>query len=722
MKRRWLIASVVLASPGLALGGCEENGAEGSPSGVPCADGQELCGDVCVSVAESLQHCGACDHACGTGQSCVQGACTCAAGLTDCETACANLQTDGEHCGACGNTCAAPLVCSLGECSDRCADELTQCGVSCTDLEVDVANCGACGSACAAGMLCAEGACVCSDGRSLCAGICSNLATDANHCGQCGNTCANACVNGSCVEVGAGSGGSGGSVADGGGASGTGSGGSSTGSGGTGDGTSGSGGSSSGGEPVAETCAEPELWRTPSTTRTVGDGTAASCTEQALRDAVTGGGHVVFDCGPDPVTIGLRAAVAIASETVIDGAGSVTLDGGGATRILEVSSGAALSVRNLRFIRGKSQSTMEPEGIGGAVAGNWRSRVEVYACTFEDNEAARGGGAVSVWTGSELVIIGSRFFGNRSWYGGAVYSLLSPLTIVNSEFVDNEAFKEVEGTEGEGGAIGTDGASEYPDDAEGGTIAICGSVIRSNRGRASGGGAYIWTYPPDVVTIERTTVEDNLVAATTDGGSLGGGMRVSNGEITIRDSSLLSNHAESHGGGLYLDCAPTCTIVNTTLYGNEALSTTGRDGGYGGAIFGSGLQLNNVTLAGNFAGGHGGGIFGGDFVVNNSLFVDNDTGNPWGQARSCSETGTGSHVLQWLSASGDGGSDRCVPDVLVADPLLPAAPADHGGPTPTLVPGPASAALQAGSGCEASDQRGQPRDPSACDLGAVELP
>jgi hypothetical protein len=51
-----------------------------------------------------------------------------------------------------------------------------------------------------------------------------------------------------------------------------------------------------------------------------------------------------------------------------------------------------------------------------------------------------------------------------------------------------------------------------------------------------------------------------------------------------------------------------------------------------------------------------------------------------------------------------------------------AEPADNGGPTFTMMPGEGSAALGAGSGCEAMDQRGDPRDTANCDLGAVEVP
>jgi predicted outer membrane repeat protein len=461
---------------------------------------------------------------------------------------------------------------------------------------------------------------------------------------------------------------------------------------------------------IQNACDEPESWEVPSVEQVVGDGSAQSCTEEALRTAASAGGYITFNCGDAPLVISIPSKIQTGSETVIDGgSGDITLDGGGTSQILIAPSGGSLSVRNLRFINGKAPESEEADGIGGAVAGEWRSKVEVRNCTFEDNTAGRGGGAVAVWTGSSLTIVGSKFVGNSSYYGGAVYSLLSSLQIVNSTFHDNDT---IDNGWGEGGAIATDGASEDPDDAIGGTVEICGVEIQNNHALRSGGGVYIWVYPPDQVVIDRTTVESNQIG----GSGLGGGMRISNGEIEIKASSFVSNVSDNHGGALYLDCAPSCDIVNTTFYGNEA-------GSYGGAISsGDTVNINNVTFAKNSAGGHGGALFGGDeFTVHNSIFVDNTAGNSWNQANSCGETGTGDHVLQWQSATNDGGGDLCVPDIITADPLLASDPEENGGPTPNLLPNANSPVLQAGTDCEPVDQRGEPRDENRCDLGAVEL-
>jgi hypothetical protein len=470
------------------------------------------------------------------------------------------------------------------------------------------------------------------------------------------------------------------------------SGGASGGAAGQGGGTAGSG--AAGQSLPARVCDEPAPWAAPASERVVGSGTAASCTASALREAVAGGGYVTFNCGEAPVSITISSAIEVGQETVVDGgAGNITLDGGGTSQIFIAQDNTSLSVRNLRFINGRAPASEESDGIGGAVAGKWRSAVEVRGCTFEDNTAGRGGGAVAVWTGSSLTIVASRFMRNSSFYGGAVYSLLSPLTVVNSEFVDNDT---IDNGWAEGGAIGTDGASEYTDDGAGGTIEICGTQIRNNHGLNSGGAVYIWMYPPDVVTIDRTTLEENSIG----GSGLGGAMRISNGEIIIKNSSFLSNTSDNHGGALYLDCTPTCTITNCTFYGNQA-------GSWGGAIStGTPVNMNNVTFADNAQGTGDNALFGsGPWTLHNSIFLNNG----------CATAGTGAHVLQ------QGGSGSCISGAISGDPML-AAPADNGGPTFTMLPGAGSAALQAGANCEPVDQRGEPRDVSVCDLGAVEVP
>jgi hypothetical protein len=476
-------------------------------------------------------------------------------------------------------------------------------------------------------------------------------------------------------------------------------------------GSTSTGGTGTGGSTLPpHVCDEPTPWTVPATTQVVGTGTAASCTYSALNSKVTAGGYVTFNCGTAPVTIAVTSAITVNKATVVDGAGLVTLDGGGNNQIFLVASNYSLSVRNLTFINGKAPAVSDATGIGGAVLGNWRSQVEVIGCTFNNNTAGRGGGAVGVWTGSSLTIVSSRFSGNSSWYGGAVYSLYSPLQVINCEFTNNSTV--LQSGYGDGGAIGTDGATtDGTTVANNGTIQICGTRISNNQGNGSGGGAYLWMYPPDQTIIDRTTVESNTVTLNASNqGGIGGAMRISDGTITIKASSFLSNTSVGNGGGLYLDCTPTCTITNSTFYANKNTA------GWGGAIFNGTLStnnpsINNVTFAGNLQQNtQGNALFGNittgtSWSLNNSIFYNNG----------CATKGTGAHVLEY------GSSSTCLTGAISGDPLL-GTPANNGGPTYTMLPGAGSAALSAGANCEATDQRGQTRNTAVCDVGSVEVP
>jgi hypothetical protein len=113
----------------------------------------------------------------------------------------------------------------------------------------------------------------------------------------------------------------------------------------------------------------------------------------------------------------------------------------------------------------------------------------------------------------------------------------------------------------------------------------------------------------------------------------------------------------------------------------------------------------------------GGALWGG-FTADNSVFLGNTSHNQWGLSETCAQTGSGAHDIQWGTKARDA-STPCVSGVTAKDPKL-AAPAANGGPTLTMMPGPASPALKAGRGCEPVDQRGAARSTAVCDLGAVQ--
>jgi predicted outer membrane repeat protein len=274
------------------------------------------------------------------------------------------------------------------------------------------------------------------------------------------------------------------------------------------------------------------------------------------------------------------------------------------------------------------------------------------------------------------------------------------------------------------------------------TISNC--VVRGNTAFANGGGIYA-----NGLTLTNSTVSDN----TTNG--VGGGIGVvAEGSVTVRDSTLRHNIA-ADGGGLYNAGTTTiasstitdniaqgsgggldvvqATITGTTLTGNRVI------GGPGGAIYarhGDAGYADVVasTITGNTADGagqRGGGIardlaLGASVQLTGTIVAGNSAING-ASAPDLSASGT-SHGYNLI---GDGTGATLVaapgagPDRIgtAAAPLNagfdPRDLRDNGGATPTVALLPNSPAIDAGGGCPATDQRGQPRIGN-CDVGAYE--
>ena len=115
-----------------------------SPSKKKCKNGTTKCGKKCRNLTSDPANCGACGHACGSGEGCVGGACAggCGAGQTRCGGSCVNTQTDGANCGSCGHACASGQGCQGGQCqTPTCGAGQMLCGGSCVP---DVAHNGCC--------------------------------------------------------------------------------------------------------------------------------------------------------------------------------------------------------------------------------------------------------------------------------------------------------------------------------------------------------------------------------------------------------------------------------------------------------------------------------------------------------------------------------------------------------------------------------------------------
>jgi hypothetical protein len=274
----------------------------------------------------------------------------------------------------------------------------------------------------------------------------------------------------------------------------------------------------------------------PGPVRVIGGGDPARCTSEAVVRAVARGGTVRFDCGPSPVVIRMRRTARVMNtsrEVVIDGGGRVTLDGGGARRIVhqdtcdrrlvwttdhcDDQATPRLTLRDIALVRG--DATGLPGGGGGAVYARG-GRLTITRVVFRDNRCDPSGPDVA---------------------GAAVRALDQyrdlPVRVTGSTFTGGRCAN--------GGALGGIGVS----------WAITGGEFRGNR--ATGRGA-------------------NPARPGTPGGGSGGALYMDGNRITLtlRRTLMLGNLAREGGGAIFFvsnDRTGTATLAASVLRGNRSL-------------------------------------------------------------------------------------------------------------------------------------------------------
>ncbi len=458
----------------------------------------------------------------------------------------------------------------------------------------------------------------------------------------------------------------------------------------------------------------------------VGNGTPDSCTPEALAEAVSQGGIVVFDCGPDPVTIQVRAAMEIHRDTVVDGAGLVTLDGGGRTRIFTIPSSfergtPLLTVQRLVFQGGRADADGDDTHRGGGAIWSLGGSLHIIECSFFDNHAPAAGqdvagGAVYNVGRGETVVVRSVFSGNSASNGGALGVLHANLEVVDSVFEGNAATGSGgnPGNGGCGGAIYSDGTSQDE--------ALCGVVIRGNRAGAIGGGFFrVSNDRQGEMIIHTCTVEDNEVPEADT--SQAGGLYIQGVDLDLRDSTLARNRAKG-AGALFIGPGTRIQLINVTIAENVATSSLA------GGIFMTGEvtgRISQCTFFHNQAPGEvafaAATVGGRDVVLHNTVFENQEVGNGWNPITCRDQFQEGGGNIQWPVDRAGGGSDDpdalCSRDALVA-PVHLGPLEDNGGPTETCMPAPDSPAVGRGRDCPPTDQRGEPRA-QECTSGAVEV-
>lgn len=514
----------------------------------------------------------------------------------------------------------------------------------------------------------------------------------------------------------------------------------------------------------------------------VGNGSPASCTEAALNAALNGGGNVTFNCGGATKTIVLTSYKQIGANTVIDGAGLITLSGGNTTSHFQVFSGKSLALKNITLKDGKGVFTSAGavENFGVLVLEN---------AHVDGNTGKPNGQGGAIYNSGSMTALNSSISSNTltGAQGGGIFNLGS-LTLNNSIVAGNVITNP-------SAAANVAGAGIYNT----GDVVIRGGAIQNNRAlfvqyNSQGGGIYS---EGGSLTIDNALVADNAAygaggiqtynslavyrasrftgnRSELTGGAIG---HTGNKNLTIYDS-LIANNTANLGGGMYVGSGSTVTISRTRISANTATFAAGirsykgdlriyqslfdgnraaRSDGFpaqAGAIGNRGFaEIVNTTFSGNIA-DEAGAILNENISGENTadMYLTNVTmafnrADAIGGIMSKFSAYThmaNTMIANSLNTAGTAPSDNCLLVVLfdnggnlssdasgclIASGYTSANPQlgplmNNGGNTLTHMPATGSIAINNGNNayCPAKDQRNAARPVSGvCDIGAVEF-
>ena len=219
------------------------------------------------------------------------------------------------------------------------------------------------------------------------------------------------------------------------------------------------------------------------------------------------------------------------------------------------------------------------------------------------------------------------------------------------------------------------------------------------------------------VTFNRITITGGYVPSDS-----GGGIEVQNGYLTVTNSTIAGNRADT-GGGISICSFTGCglTLQNSTISGNRA------DSSYGGGILVSGpATIDSSTIVSNTACSACGGALGvtgstGQATVTNSILANSTDGSS--AVRDCAFSLGGATVTDGgynLVEDAGSCSFTATGSITGSDPQVGSL-ANNGGPTQTHALLTGSPAINAGSTTLTTDQRGAVRPFGiADDIGAFE--
>jgi hypothetical protein len=345
--------------------------------------------------------------------------------------------------------------------------------------------------------------------------------------------------------------------------------------------------------------------------RTVGDGTAGSCTDAALDTALSGGPTLVvfinFACGPAPKLINILSTKVIGKRVTIDGDNLISLSGMSVRTLFRVEAVGILQLRNIELLNGLGSAD-----AGGAVRNLGRLTLDGVAIRQSRSDPWCGGGVFST---GPLTIIRSQLRDNVSTAGGALCmqpALLTSVVISDSVIEQNGVGLSSPGT---GGAVYA-GANTH--------LQISNTTFRRNSADM-GGALYVDAGAVATVTASISgSIYPNTAAFEDNAATMNGGAIFNAGSLSVNRAYLVANSVPTAtslfgglGGGIHN--AGVLTVSNSLLSGNVAR----RGGGVSTDSSQGRLLVERSLLELNTAGDLGGGLFAGGVglvIIRDSAF------------------------------------------------------------------------------------------------------
>jgi hypothetical protein len=236
------------------------------------------------------------------------------------------------------------------------------------------------------------------------------------------------------------------------------------------------------------------------------------------------------------------------------GAASLTLDAHGASRVLQVNSGATVGLSGLTIVNGSAQN-------GGGIRNDGTLTLTSSTISRSNSPVSMGGGICNYGT---MTLTSSTISGNTALYAGGIGNL-GTLSVVSSTISGNRGGYYMQGS---GGGI-----------VNSGTLSVTSSTLSGNVGEIQGGGIDNWG---GTLTVTNSTFSGN---------SAWDGAGITNhnfSRVTVTNCTLSGNSATSlvaHAGGIF--SLGTLTLNNSIVANNHMPNSLGHD-----------------DLVGSYSGGH----------------------------------------------------------------------------------------------------------------------